>query len=88
MHLIMTYNHGERVLYLDGRPVDRLRVIDAGQTPVFDAELLIGAAAPHLGESGTYLDGDLDELFILGRVMSAQDIKDFCIADATKVGRP
>ncbi|MGB1124852.1 MAG: LamG-like jellyroll fold domain-containing protein, partial [Phycisphaeraceae bacterium] len=74
LHIVVTFDHGERVLYKDGQLIERLPAFGPDRDAVFDAELLIGAASPHLDELGTYLDGDLDELFILGRVMSKQEV--------------
>lgn len=76
MHLVVTYDRGERAIYLDGRLLERLPTIGSGRTPSFDGELFLGAssATEDRKQPGTYLDGDLDELFILGRVMSAEEI--------------
>ena len=74
-HILVTYDRGERVIYADGVLLKRLARIGLGRAGSIDAELLIGAAAPHLDNPLTYLDGDLDELFILGRVMTPDEIK-------------
>lgn len=74
MHLVVTYDRGVRSIYVDGVLLERLPRTDAGRLSTIDAELLIGAATPHLNHEITYLDGDLDELFILGRVMSPDEI--------------
>ena len=75
MHLAATFDRGERSLYIDGRFIERLPASGADRLAASDTELLIGASMIELDDPGTYLDGDLDELFILGRVMPANEIQ-------------
>ncbi len=73
-HIAVTFDRGERRFYADGELIAIKPRAASGRLPELEADLLIGAALVHLDDPRTYLDGDIDELFMLGRVMSAEQI--------------
>ncbi len=74
VHVAVTFDRGYRMFYVDGQLVDSKRRNGAAAIPANNAELIIGGTTVHINESRTFLDGEVDELFILGRVMTPDDI--------------
>lgn len=75
VHIVVTFDRGERRYYINGRQVGAKPRVASGKTPTMDIELCIGSVQAGIPDSTTYLDGTLDELFILGRAMTGDEIK-------------
>jgi anti-sigma factor RsiW len=84
MHLVVTFDRGQRSIYLDGKSIASLASSGPHAIVGLNEDLLIGAAKPHLNTPQSYLDGDLDELFILGRAMSADEISNLYEKEANQ----
>jgi|GEM_PF-1528822 len=73
-HIAVTFDRGERRYYVNGELIGTKPRAGADKTLTLDAELAIGAQYANALAQATNLDGDLDELFILGRVMPRDEI--------------
>ena len=71
-HLAVTYDDGVVTFYLDGKQAGPQEWIPGGEPVKLERNLLIGEDA-EMG-SDEQLHGNADDILILGRVLSAQDI--------------
>lgn len=71
-HLAVVYDDGPVHFYLDGKPIGE-RWLPGGEPVVLKRDLRIGEHA-HLGSSPAQLVGRVDDVLVLGRALSADEV--------------
>jgi hypothetical protein len=71
-HLAVVYDDGQVAFYLDGKPVGE-RWLPGGEPVKLTRNLLIGEDA-NMGATDHQLQGNVDDVLVLGRALSPQDI--------------
>lgn len=81
-HIIVTYNNGDVNLYLNGTVVESDTIADIGAVSVSDFKIGVGIGG------GEYWDGQLDEVRLYARALSADEVSWRYANTNPAVGKP